>query len=236
MTGILAIDTATDACSVALYLDGEYREQFEVVPRRHNQRLFAMLRSLLPHGDLRQRGIDAIAYSSGPGSFTGLRIGASAVQGLAFASGLPAIGISTLALQAQTALRQGLVDVDQDILSMIDAQINELYYATCRFQGGLAVLQQSPRVCAPAELVPLEGFDCLHAIGSACHMVDAMPAATRAQLRACSAAVLPAARDLVPLALDCLQRGEVQAAHQVQPIYVRDEISWKKLSEQGAPR
>jgi len=236
MTGILAIDTATDACSVALYLNGEFREQYEVIPRRHSQRLFSMLRSLLPDGELRRRGIDAIAYSCGPGSFTGLRIGASAVQGLAFASGLPAIGISTLALQAQTALRQGLVDVDRDVLSMIDAQINEFYYATCRFEGGLAVLQQPPRVCGPAELAPLEGFDCLHAVGSGCHMVDAMPAATRAQLHACSAAVLPAARDLVPLALECLRRGEVQSAHQVQPIYVRDEISWKKLSEQGAPR
>ncbi|MFC1579258.1 tRNA (adenosine(37)-N6)-threonylcarbamoyltransferase complex dimerization subunit type 1 TsaB [Pseudomonadota bacterium] len=236
MTGILAIDTATDACSVAVYLDGVYREQYELIPRQHSQRLFSMLRALLPVGRLREQGIDAIAYSEGPGSFTGLRIGASAVQGLAYTSGLPAIGISTLALQAQTALRTQVASADESLLSVIDARINELYFAPCRFEDGLAVLQQPPRVCAPQCLQPLAGYDSLHAIGSGCALVEAMPRAMRVQLGAISPEVLPAARDLVPLALDRLQRGDTQTAQQVQPVYVRDEISWKKLSEQGRPQ
>ena len=233
MTGILAIDTATDACSVAVYLDGEYREQYEPVPRRHSQRLFAMLRCLLPDGRLREHGIDAIAYSEGPGSFTGLRIGASAVQGLAYASGLPAIGISTLALQAQTALRTGATRADESLLSLIDARINELYFAPCHYEDGLAVLLQPPRVCAPEELQPLAGYGSLHAIGSGCNLLEAVSAEMRSQLGAVSPAVLPSARDLVPLALARLHRGAVQTAQQAQPVYVRDEISWKKLSEQG---
>ena len=233
MTGILAIDTATDACSVAVYLDGEYREQYELIPRQHSQRLFAMLRSLLPDGRLREHGIDAIAYSEGPGSFTGLRIGASAVQGLAYASGLPAIGISTLALQAQTALRTGATRADESLLSLIDARINELYFAPCHYEDGLAVLLQPPRVCAPEELQPLAGYGSLHAIGSGCNLLEAVSAEMRSQLGAVSPAVLPSARDLVPLALARLHRGAVQTAQQAQPVYVRDEISWKKLSEQG---
>lgn len=233
MTGILAIDTATDACSVALYLDGEYRERYEFIPRRHSQRLFAMLGSLLPDGRLREHGIDAIAYSEGPGSFTGLRIGASAVQGLAYASGLPAIGISTLALQAQTALRTRAATADQSLLSLIDARINEIYYAPCHYEDGLAVLQQPPRVCSPQDLQPLAGYESLHAIGSGCALLEAASEQMRKQLGAMSPDILPCARDLVPLALECLRRGATKTAQQVQPVYVRDEISWKKLSEQG---
>ncbi len=233
MTGILAIDTATDACSVAVYLDGEYREQYELIPRLHSQRLFGMLRSLLPDGRLREHGIDAIAYSEGPGSFTGLRIGASAVQGLAYASGLPAIGISTLALQAQTALRTGATRADETLLSLIDARISELYFAPCHYEEDLAVLLQSPRVCAPQELQPLAGCGSLHAIGSGCALLDAASGEMRRQLGAISPAVLPSARDLVPLALARLHRGAMQTAQQAQPVYVRDEISWKKLPEQG---
>ena len=233
MTGILAIDTATDACSVAVYLDGEYREQYEPVPRRHSQRLFAMLRCLLPDGRLREHGIDAIAYSEGPGSFTGLRIGASAVQGLAYASGLPAIGISTLALQAQTALRTGATRAHESVLSLIDARINEVYFAPCHYEDGLAVLLQPPRVSAPEALQPLAGYGSLHAIGSGCNLLEAVSAEMRSQLGAVSPAVSPSARDLVPLALARLHRGALQTAQQAQPVYVRDEISWKKLSEQG---
>lgn len=233
MTGILAIDTATDACSVAVYLDGEYRERYQVIPRQHSQRLFAMLGELLNPGDLREQGIDAIAYSEGPGSFTGLRIAASAVQGLAYASGLPAIGISTLALQAQTALRTGVADAAQNVLSLIDARINELYFAPCRFAGGLAVLQAAPRISAPQQLHPLDGYENLHAIGSGCALAHSMPRETRNQLWQLSPEVLPAARDLVPLALERLQRGDKQTAQQVRPVYLRDEIGWKKLAEQG---
>lgn len=233
MTGILAIDTATEACSVAVWVDGQCREEYEVIPRQHSQRLFGMLQSLLPGGSLREHGIDAIAYSSGPGSFTGLRIGASAVQGLAFASDLPAIAISTLACQAQTALRTGVVQADEVVLSTVDAKIKELYYAVCKFEEGLAVLQTEAQVGVPSGLGVFPAYEALHAIGSGCELVDKMPAALRSQLSSLSPDVLPAARDLVPLALHSLACGDIQQARQVQPVYVRDEISWKKLSEQG---
>lgn len=233
MTGILAIDTATEACSVAVWVDGQCREEYEVIPRQHSQRLFGMLQSLLPGGSLREHGIDAIAYSSGPGSFTGLRIGASAVQGLAFASDLPAIAISTLACQAQTALRTGVVQADEVVLSTVDAKIKELYYAVCKFEEGLAVLQTEAQVGVPSGLDVFPAYEALHAIGSGCELADNMPAGVRAQLSSLSPDVLPAARDLVPLALHSLACGDIQQARQVQPVYVRDEISWKKLSEQG---
>jgi tRNA threonylcarbamoyladenosine biosynthesis protein TsaB len=208
MTAILAIETATDACSVALYRDGHYSQRHEVLPRQHNQRLFSMLGELLPAGSLRDQGIDALAYGCGPGSFTGLRIAASAVQGLAFASNLPALPVSTLACQVATALRQGVTE-------------------------GAPALQAGPFACVPSQL-QLEAFpDELDAVGSGCVLRGSFPKELCARLATVSPEVLPEARDLVPLALDALQRGEGQQAMQVQPVYVRDEISWKKISEQG---
>jgi len=233
MTGILAIDTATEACSVAVDVDGVCREVYEHIPRAHSQRLFGMLQELLPDGRLREHGIDAIAYSCGPGSFTGLRICASAVQGLAYTNQLPAIAISTLALQAQTALREGKVATDSAVLSMIDARINEVYYALCRFEQGLAVVLQGPIACAPCAVTVAADIPAIQAVGSGSRFADELPAAVRARLQGSHPDLLPAARDLVALALASFERGDIQQAQQVQPVYVRDEISWKKLSEQG---
>lgn len=235
MTGILAIETATEACSVALYLDGEVTERHELAPRQHNQRLFGMLEELLPGGDLRQGGIDAIAYGCGPGSFTGLRICASAVQGLAYTSELPAVAISTLACQAQTALRAGHVDEDSTVLSVLDARINEIYYAMYTYSGGLPVLQAGPRACAPGIIESFGECNQLHLVGSGARFMQQFPAHVRQNIDLVLPAVLPSARDLLPLALASLQLGHTQSPRQVQPVYVRDEISWKKLAQQGKP-
>jgi len=232
MTGILAIDTATDACSVAVFVDGQYRQRHEVIPRQHSQRLFGMLQELLPSGNLRAHGIEAIAYGCGPGSFTGLRIAASAVQGLAYANSLPAVAVSSLACQVQTALRVGVVHVGDTVLSTMDARINEVYGAVYSFEQGLAVLQLGPWVCAPAEIPPIQE-EPLCAVGSGCHFLDQFPAAVRAILQPGANHLLPEARDLVPLALEKLRRGDIQSPQQVQPVYIREEISWKKLPEQG---
>jgi tRNA threonylcarbamoyladenosine biosynthesis protein TsaB len=235
MAAILAIETATDACSVAVYRDGEYQQCHELAPREHAQRVFGMLNELLPHGKLREQGIEAIAYGCGPGSFTGLRIAASAVQGLAFANDLPAIPISTLACQAATALRLGVIDGVAPVLSALDARINEIYAALYRFEEGIPQLQWGPVACAPGALQLDTGNDILDALGSGCNFISKFPPGLVAALRSNSPAVEPEARDLVPIALEMLRRGEVQGAAQVQPVYVRDEISWKKLAEQGKP-
>ena len=114
MTSILAIDTSTDACSVALLSAGTVRVLQEHAPRRHNQLLLGMLRELLPGGP---GGLDAVAYGCGPGSFTGLRIAASAAQGICFAAQLPALPVSTLAAQVQSAIRLGLAGEGGWVLS-----------------------------------------------------------------------------------------------------------------------
>ena len=232
MTGILAIDTSTDACSVAVAIDGKITERYEYAPRQHNQLLFGMLRELLPDGDIRSHGIDAIAYGCGPGSFTGLRIAASAVQGLAYTNDLPVVAVSTLAVIAQAALRQGVAAPDATLLCSLDARINEVYSAVYEFHEGLAVLVEGPQVCAPGDLDYAYSGP-LHGVGSGLRFIDSFPAQFAARISSHDSELLPAAQDLVPLAIEMLQRGETQTPRQVQPVYVRDEISWKKISEQG---
>jgi tRNA threonylcarbamoyladenosine biosynthesis protein TsaB len=232
MTGILAIETATDACSIAVCIDGKYSERHVIAPRQHSQLIFRMLDELLPGGNLLESGIEVIAYGCGPGSFTGLRIAASAAQGLAFSNRLPVVAVSTLSVLAQTGLRQGAVAAGDTVLCMLDARINEMYSAVYTYEGNMAMLRQGPWACAPAELKP-EGQGLLVPLGNGCHFLDQFEASLRVRLHNQASDVLPAARDMVPLALEKYRRGETLVARDVQPVYLRDKISWKKLADQG---
>ncbi len=236
MSNILAIDTSTDACSVALYRDGRYSDLHEIIPRQHNQRIFSMLRELLPGGDLRAQGIDAIAYGSGPGSFTGLRIAASVVQGLAYANDLPVVPVSTLACQAQTALRKRIVTESDLVLSMLDARINEVYWALFSFHDNLAKQSTEPAVCAPQDVQLAEAVAGLKGIGSGFRDRQLLPDDLLSATSVIEADLLPTARDIIPLAEREYAMGNSLKASEVTPVYVREEISWKKLPQQGRPQ
>lgn len=233
---LLAIDTATEACSVALYANGELREIHEVIPRQHSQRLFGMLQQLLPSGNLRSQGIDAIAYGCGPGSFTGLRICASAVQGLAYANSLSAVAVSTLTGQVYTAQRLGLVADGDWVLSTIDAHIGEFYWALYFMEGTTPVLHHGPAVARPENFELPGSVAGVIGIGSGMNQLVAGSHLAGLQLQQSVPGLLPHARDLVPAALLQLDLGELQSAAQVAPVYVREEVSWKKLAEQGKPQ
>lgn len=229
MPGILAVDTSTESCSVAFYRDGDVAVLQEIAPRRHNQILLGMLRELMPAGP---RELDAVAYGSGPGSFTGLRIAASAVQGVCFATGLPALPVSTLSCQVYGALRLGQAGEGDYVFSTLDAHIGELYWAVYRIDNGRAVEITAAQAVKPGGL-SLSGSNELIAVGSGLRYRDAMPAAVGTRFSVELPGLLPDARDLLPEALHALRERRVQSAEQVCPVYVRDEISWKKLAQQG---
>lgn len=125
---ILALETATEACSAALWLhsDNHCLERYQLAPRAHNLLILPMLDSLLAEAGLGFAQLDAIAYGCGPGSFTGVRMAVGVVQGLAFAADLPVIPVSTLAAMAW----QSYLETGQNVAyPCIDARMGEVYWA-----------------------------------------------------------------------------------------------------------
>ena len=119
-----ALETSTDWCSVALWLDGEIRALERRAPNRHSEYALPMLESLMKNLKL-----DAVAFGAGPGSFTGLRIACGLAQGLAFAHGLPVLGVSTLEATAEEAGASRVV-------ACIDARMRQVYYAALEKRDG----------------------------------------------------------------------------------------------------
>jgi tRNA threonylcarbamoyladenosine biosynthesis protein TsaB len=235
MTNILALDTSTDACSVALRRKGKVEYRYELIPRQHNQRLFPMLRELLPTGALAEAGVELLAYNHGPGSFTGLRIAASAVQGLAYSSDIPVAGVSTLACMAQGALRNGLVEAGSTALVLLDARINEVYWGVYGFEEGIARALRPDAVTAP-EKVSLQGLELgagVVGLGNGLCYQASLVESVRSTLDPCATACWPDSRDTLTLAGIEHSQGRLLSADKVQPVYLRNEISWKKIHEQG---
>lgn len=144
---ILALDTATEACSAALYIDGEISEEFQLAPREHTQLILKMAESLLQQADIKLNDLDALAFGRGPGSFTGVRIATGVVQGLAFATDLPVVPISTLASMAQFIHQQ---HQHNKVLSGIDARMGGMYWGCYQLGShGLMQLVGKEQVSAP---------------------------------------------------------------------------------------
>lgn len=120
---ILAIETATAACSVALLCSGQVHSASEVGTNIHSKRLLDMVQTVLHEAELKPSDLDAIAVGQGPGSFTGLRIGIGAAQGIAYGASCPMIGITSLAALAVASKESGLV------IAALDARMGEVYWA-----------------------------------------------------------------------------------------------------------
>ena len=146
---ILALDTATEACSAALYIDGVITSQYELAPREHSRLILRMLDELLSQADLTVGDLDAIAFGRGPGSFMGLRIAAGVVQGIAFAYDLPVIPVSTLKAIAQRAYDETGIS---NVLSAIDARMDEVYWAACHHDEDGWSYDGEERVISPDKL------------------------------------------------------------------------------------
>lgn len=234
MTRILALDTSTDACSVALATDCGVDALFELAARSHTQRLLPMVDQLLEQNNCSLAELDAIAFGRGPGSFTGLRICLGVVQGLAFARRLPVIPVSTLAAMAAGYFRAAASDrsqaaADRPLLVALDARMNEVYWGL--FQPGQGAAPQAlnqEQVAAPAEVVRElgefdfpQGFD---AVGQGWHYPELQALAPGALTQEW----YPKAEDVARIALEAHSRGEGLPAHQAQPVYLRDTVSWQK--------
>lgn len=227
-TRILAIDTATEACSVALWNNGEKHALFEICPREHTQRILPMVQQILAESGVSLNQLDALAFGRGPGSFTGVRIGIGIAQGLAMGADLPIIGVSTLATMAQGAFRQmGATQV----LAAIDARMGEVYWGQYQRQNdGVWVGENTEAVFTPERaqqnVMALAGE--WASVGTGWGTYPDMAAATPITL-VDGQITLPQAEDMLPLALVDFALGKMTAVENAQPTYLRNEVTWKKL-------
>lgn len=220
---ILAIDTASELCSVALATPEGVLSAEAVVGHGHSERLLPMLQGLLSEAGMRLQDLDGIAYGEGPGSFTGLRIACGVVQGLALGLGLPVLGVGTLDALALTAAEpQGQ---GRNIIAALDARMGEVYVQACRVEGDTVTRLWGPLLSSP-DLVPaLPGMDWIAAgIG-----FDAYAVALRERLGDLPQAATryPHARAIARLALPRFAAGEGGDAANAQPLYIRDKVALK---------
>lgn len=222
---ILALETATDACSVAICVDGDVRECFELAPRRHLLLLLPFVDRLLADAGLVAGQLDAIAFGRGPGSFTGLRIAASVAQGLAYGAGLPVIPVSTLATVAQCCARE--CDAGM-VLAALDARMQEVYHgAFRRAADGLVLAAGEEGVCAPDALpVPPDADWYAAGDGWSAHG-DRLRARLPYRLAGEMPEARPHAADTARLAAALFARGEALPPEQAVPVYLRNHVADK---------
>ena len=229
MGTVLAVDTSCDACSVALMKDGQVHAEFMLAPREHSQRLLPMIDALLQQQGIKLSDLDAIAYGRGPGSFTGLRICLSVVQGLAFAADLPVIPVSTLETLALGAANTHKVADGDYILAALDARMEEVYWALYRVEQGQIIPVSEERVSAPNDVLASPVLSAIAAqqlikVGAGCHY----PAMTRIPARLEDHELLPHAEFMLARAQTAFAEGQTEAAENPQPVYLGDSVAWKK--------
>jgi len=225
MASILALDTSSDYCSVALFYEGRLDEIKKQAPRQHTELLLPMVDELLARNGLLLNDLDAIAFGRGPGSFTGLRICFATVQGLAFGANLPVIAVSTLQAMALAACQQFNI-VNGVVAPMLDARMGQVYW------GLYEANDLSSELTADSLNYPLDCVDLLKeqasliAVGPGWHYAEFGEQGLVKPSQE-GALIEPWAGQIAQLASN-IEVQHWQDVRAVQPVYLRDEVSWVK--------
>lgn len=222
---LLALDTATENCSAALWQDGRLSLCEEQLARGHAERILPMLDQLLREAGVTLAAVDAIAFGRGPGAFTGVRLAASVTQGLAFGAGVPVVPVSDLA-----ALAQRVLDGEpaaQRVLVCNDARMQELYWGCFeREADGLAAASGDEHVGRMDSIVlPASWSGGVHAAGSGFAAYPMLADTLGAALAHVHEGLWPRAAEIARLAVPLVRSGAVLAASQALPVYLRDEVA-----------
>jgi tRNA threonylcarbamoyladenosine biosynthesis protein TsaB len=217
---ILALETSTEFCSVALWHDGEINGIEQHVGQRHSERLLAMVEELLRRHDMGVKNLDGIAYGEGPGSFTGLRIACGVTQGLAFAGGIPVFGVGTLMAMAECAQ-------SERVICCMDARMHEIYHAAYERKASGWHAAHAPGVYAPRAAPPVTGGGWLGCGNAFSVYGEMLSQRYEGQLTGVAAAIHPRAHEVARLAAPRFEHGEGRDAAAVAPLYVRDKVALK---------
>ncbi len=223
---ILAIETATEACSAALSIDGNIVERYELKPRQHSRLILAMMDSLLNEAGEDLQQLDALAFGCGPGSFTGLRIAAGVIQGAALGADLPVIPVSTLAALGQDCLDRNDVNT---VFTAIDARMGEVYWSVCnRNVQGLAE-QIEPETVTPVDRIECADNACGIGIGSGWDTYqEKLTEKLGKRVSSVELGYFPRAAAVARLGLDGFDNGKAVPAEDALPVYLRNKVAKKK--------
>lgn len=224
---LLAIDTCTEACSAALLHNQQILERYQCAPRAHTQLILPMMQSLLDEAGLKLRDLDALAFTRGPGSFTGIRIAASVIQASAFAADLPVVLVSSLQCLAQGAYRELQA---QQVFTAIDARLQEVFSATYRLDKGNAIMQarSTEQLCLPQQC-KATGLNNFVGVGSGWDQYHALFADQfKNQLQEWLPQRYPRAYDVAVIAADAYHRDEIVTASEALPTYLRETVALRR--------
>lgn len=219
---VLAVDTATEACSAACFSGGKLVQQDALDPQGHSRLLLGMIEAVLVQAQLTRGSLDAVAYDAGPGSFTGIRIGAGVAQGLALGLDKPLLSVSSL-----MALAEGEHAAHPEhsrVLVTIDARMDQVYWGCLErddnAMGGWRWFE-SPRVSDPVQVKDCPE-DCV-GVGSGWDRYAGV--LTQKNPIPWQAGRFPMARDVATIARRLLAQGAVGAWQDAMPVYVRDDVT-----------
>lgn len=222
---VLALDTCTELCSVALQAGDRLVTRETLAPREHSQKVLGFIDEVLAEMDIAFDAIERLVVGHGPGSFTGVRIGVSIGQGLAFSHTLPVTPICTLEALAEQAWRRYQAT---DVIVAIDARMNEVYIARYQRRDDTWIELQAPQMAALEQLNEERWLADGQPVGVGTGWQAYGPQLDAEQRVSILPDVwLPEARDMLSLALHP-QAKSIQAA-ELEPLYVRNEVTWKKL-------
>ncbi|MBI4195758.1 MAG: tRNA (adenosine(37)-N6)-threonylcarbamoyltransferase complex dimerization subunit type 1 TsaB [Betaproteobacteria bacterium] len=217
---ILGLDTSSEYCSVALWREGEVDAREVHAGQKHSELVLRMVDELLARHGLRALALDGIAFGEGPGSFTGLRIACGVVQGLAFAAGIPVVGVGTLLAMAEAARAERVV-------CCIDARMHEVYHAAYEKTGGEWRTVHAPGLYAPdATPLPLAGGWFGGGSGFAAYR-EVLMRHYEGRIEAIDAGLHSRAHEIVRLAVTPFAQGRGVDAALAAPVYIRDKVALK---------
>ncbi|MEO6421340.1 MAG: tRNA (adenosine(37)-N6)-threonylcarbamoyltransferase complex dimerization subunit type 1 TsaB [Candidatus Nitrotoga sp.] len=217
---ILALETSTEYCSVALWQAGNVVSHCEMVGQRHSELLIGILDNLLHEAGVRLKELDGIAFGAGPGSFTGVRIACGVTQGLALGANLPVVGVCTLQALAQAAGHEKMI-------TALDARMGEIYHAVYEKRAGSWETICEPNLCLPHHAPQVQGSGWF-GTGSGFAMHGAvLDNCYAGQIVGRDTQAVPQAAAIAEFAAQLFAAGQGMDAAQAMPIYLRDKVALK---------
>ncbi len=225
---VLAVETSTSACSVALIYNQKTYQRYEILPQKHAQRLLVMVDEVLTEAGISGADVDVLAYGEGPGAFTGVRIAAGVIQGLALGWDKPVFGISSLEAMAERVLSETLLNDSQSRTeiswcALMDARMKEVYIQSGTFSVEHNVWQASD----PCLVSPEEAEERVNALAKDCiglgDVEREYPALTK--LFSQWFDTLPSASAVAKLFQRMSEKGEIEYQTLALPVYLRNDVA-----------